>query len=129
MMLGKQMAQDKRQSMNKREVGNRYESIAVAFLEKHGFRIIERNYFTRIGEIDIIALEGDCLCFAEVKYRATSDFGYPSEAVNKRKQKRIVSVAQIYMKSKDLCGKEYRFDVIEILGNEIRLIRNSFGGN
>lgn len=115
--------------MNKREIGSKYEHVACLFLEQTGYKILERNYRTGIGEIDIIAREKSCLCFVEVKYRSQTIFGYPSEAVNKRKQNRIIEVALIYMKSNFLYGCQYRFDVVEILDRKIRLIRNCFGGN
>lgn len=115
--------------INKRALGGRYEDIAAAFLSQKGYRILERNYHTRLGEIDIIATEGNYLCFVEVKYRSNLGFGYPSEAVDKRKQKKIIESALIYIKSKCLLGQAYRFDVVEIIGHQIRVIRNSFGEN
>lgn len=115
--------------MNKRFVGTKYENIAAAFLKKTGFIILERNYRNKMGEIDIIAREGHYLCFVEVKYRSGVNYGYPSEAVDKRKQKKIIDVALTYIKSNQLLEQEYRFDVVEIIGNKIRVIRNCFGEN
>ena len=72
--------------MNKRQIGSVYELKASDYLTKKGYQIIERNYRYRIGEIDIIAIERDCLCFIEVKYRKNEKTGDPLEAVDKRKQ-------------------------------------------
>lgn len=113
--------------MNKREVGTVYEEIASKELEKNGYRIIEKNYYTRGGEIDIIAGDEEYLCFVEVKYRTDDSDGDPLEAIDDRKIKRICKTARFY-----LIKNEYpettpvRFDVVAILGEEIRIIKNAF---
>lgn len=114
---------------NKRETGRYYESVAVRFLEQQGYRIKERNYRCRFGEIDIIAAEDTCLCFIEVKYRSGVSFGYPSEAVDERKQQKIRLTAGYYQMQHGL-GEDAlcRFDVVEIVGDRIRVIRNAFYG-
>ena len=106
--------------MNKRQIGSVYELKASDYLTKKGYQIIERNYRCRIGEIDIIAIERDCLCFIEVKYRKNEKTGDPLEAVDKRKQQKIIRTAQYYQSVK--C----RFDAVGILGEEIRLVRDAF---
>lgn len=113
--------------MNKRNIGNEYEQIAVEYLTQNGYEIVEQNFRNRMGEIDIIAIDGDYLVFVEVKYRRTSGEGHPSEAVNYSKQRRITKTAMYY------CGingiSEYRpmrFDVISILGEKIELFKNAF---
>ena len=83
--------------MNKRQIGSVYELKASDYLTKKGYQIIERNYRCRIGEIDIIAIERDCLCFIEVKYRKNEKTGDPLEAVDKRKQQKIIRTAQYYL--------------------------------
>ena len=105
--------------MNKRVVGDIREHIAVDYLEKNGFTILEKNFRCRIGEIDIIAREEKYLVFIEVKYRKDSKYGYPLEAVNKSKQNTI------YKMSFDT---PIRFDVVSILGDKIELIKNAYGG-
>ena len=107
--------------MNKRQIGSVYELKASDYLTKKGYQIIERNYRCRIGEIDIIAIERDCLCFIEVKYRKNEKAG------DKRKQQKIIQTAQYYL----LTHSKYqsakcRFDAVGILGEEIRLVRDAF---
>lgn len=113
--------------MNKRQTGSRYEQEAAAFLEQQGYQIIERNYRDRRGEIDIIARDGNCLVFVEVKYRKDAKNGYPEEAVGYYKQQRIRHTAEYYLLRHHL-GEDMpcRFDVVSILGTEIRLIRDAF---
>lgn len=72
---------------NKRDIGTVYEKKAVLLLEEKGCRILERNFYTYHGEIDIIAKDGDCLVFVEVKYRKNTKKGYAAEAVTPLKQK------------------------------------------
>lgn len=113
--------------MNKREIGGYYEAVAVLFLEQQGYRIKEKNYRCRFGEIDIIASEGTCLCFIEVKYRADAACGYPSEAVDERKRQKIRLTAGHYrMRRRVSEDVSCRFDVVEIIGNKIRVIKDAF---
>ena len=77
--------------------GARYEELAAAFLEKQGYVILEKNFFCRTGEIDIIAREGDTLVFVEVKYSKDLAAGDPAEAVNERKQEKIRKAAAFYL--------------------------------
>lgn len=115
--------------MNKRQVGSKYERVAVAYLESIGYKIICLNYRCRIGEIDIIAMEQDTLVFCEVKYRKTNKFGSPAEAVDLNKQNIIRKVAEIYMmKHGILANSSIRFDIVAILDDKITLYRNGFGG-
>ena len=105
------------------------EKKAAEFLKKKGYKIIEVNYKTHYGEIDIIAKDGETLCFVEVKYRKNKSCGDPLEAVNYRKQKNICQVALFYMMKKGL--NEWtpcRFDVVSVCGDEITLIKNAFEG-
>ena len=110
-----------------KKIGSKGEKIAVDFLKLHNYTIIEKNFFCRQGEIDIIAIERDCLCFIEVKYRKNEKAGDPLEAVDKRKQQKIIQTAQYYL----LTHSKYqsvkcRFDAVGILGEEIRLVRDAF---
>lgn len=116
-----------RGSENKRETGRHYEHMAASFLEQQGYQILERNYQNRHEEIDIIARDGRYLVFVEVKYRKNDKKGYPEEAVGYYKQQHIRSAARYYMYSHRY-GEETpcRFDIVSILGEEIRLIQNAF---
>lgn len=111
--------------MNKRGTGSFYEDVAVQYLTKHGVKVIERNYNCRIGEIDIIGIDGECLVFFEVKYRKNDNFGSPFEAITLSKQKRIVGCAKYYSVFKNWKGM-YRFDAIGITGDKIEWIKNAF---
>ncbi|WP_313070143.1 YraN family protein [Lacrimispora sp.] len=112
---------------NNREIGTEYEIIAADFLEKSGYKILERNYRNKMGEIDLIAMDGADLVFIEVKYRKSLLKGDPAEAVNYKKQIRIRNAARGYLYFSHL-GEETscRFDVVAILGQEIRLIQDAF---
>ena len=112
--------------MDKGKLGRDKESLAVSFLKKKGYKIIERNYTCPIGEIDIIATMKNVLVFAEVKYRSSEYFGMPREAVNIYKQRKIRSVATYYLKWHGKLNENCRFDVIEILGDKIEHIENCF---
>ncbi len=113
--------------VNKRAIGSEMEKVAVRFLLGKGFRIIERNYYIRGGEADIIATDGSTLCFIEVKYRATDEFGTAEEAVTPVKQRRLIKLARVFiMKNPMYADFDVRFDVIAINGNEINLIKGAF---
>ncbi len=114
------------QKYNKREIGARREREAGAYLEGLGYRIVRYNFRCRTGAVDIIACDGDCLVFCEVKYRAGSAKGHPLEAVGTGKQKTISRCASYYLVSEHLGDVPCRFDVVGIEGKEITLIKNAF---
>ncbi|TAK61838.1 MAG: YraN family protein [Bacteroidetes bacterium] len=101
--------------MNKRRRGSQGERIAVDFLEKKGYRVLQQNYRYERGEIDIIANDGDILVFIEVKTRRTTQFGEPIEAVTESKQKQIRKVADGYLFEHEVEDTKCRFDVVSIL--------------
>lgn len=111
---------------NNREIGCRYEKAAAFYLEQSGYEILEYNYRCKIGEIDLIAKDGEYLVFCEVKYRRSEDKKNPLEAVNKKKQKTIVRCAQWYLTEHNLWDVPCRFDVIGISRKEICLLKNAF---
>jgi putative endonuclease len=98
-------------------LGNKGESLAVKFLQTKGYKIISKNYKTSIGEIDIIAQDGETVVFIEVKTRANDSFGCPFEAVHRRKRRKLRDLALLYLKK---LGKELpvRFDVLSIMYTE-----------
>lgn len=113
--------------MNKREVGSRYEGRAAKFLEDQGYVILEKNFRCRLGEIDLIGNTEGYLCFIEVKYRSGSGHGFPSEAIDYRKRKKIINTAMTYMNFHKLpLDTPCRFDVVVILDSEYELIKNAF---
>lgn len=114
--------------MNKRQVGTVHEGQAAEYLREQGYDILESNFRCRTGEIDIIAREGEYLCFVEVKYRADTGCGSPLEAVTWRKQQNIIKVARYYLIRHGFgVDTACRFDVVAVTGDEITLIRNAFG--
>lgn len=118
---------EKRGRMNKRQLGADREELAAEYLLGRGYRILERNYRTRTGEIDIVAEDRNTLVFVEVKYRRDASCGSPLAAVDIRKQQKIARTARCYLLRKG-CGTETdcRFDVVAITGNEIALVQNAF---
>lgn len=112
---------------NNRTCGTLYEEMAAGYLQNNGLQILEKNFRTRYGEIDLIAKEGDTLVFAEIKYRRDSSRGYPQEAVGYRKQQKICRVSDYYrMQHRISEFQAVRFDVIGICGEELTWIRNAF---
>ena len=107
-------------------VGKAGEEIAKQYLKKKGYKILEQNFTSNIGEIDIIAKHKGVYVFIEVKYRNSDCFGLPREAVNTYKQNKIRAVANTYIKKNNLFDKSCRCDVIEILGDSITHIENCF---
>ncbi len=109
------------------------EKIAADFLSKQGYRILERNFRTALGEIDLIAQDGKTLVFVEVKARSGSRFGAPQLAVDLRKQTKMNRIALLYLTQKKLGTCECRFDVIGIVkgANEAATVehfKNAFDG-
>lgn len=112
------------------ELGKWGEEYAARFLEQNEYKILTRNYRCKIGEIDIIAKNKEYIVFIEVKTRKNISYGYPREAVTKHKQKKIYYVALNYITRYNLNNSFFRFDVVEIIGNEynntIQIIKNAF---
>ena len=107
------------------------EELASKFLKKQGYKIVEKNFRTSLGEIDIVALDRDTITFVEVKTRKSTAFGYPQEAVGLKKQKKISQVASIYLNQKKLNSEKARFDIVAILlspdqTEKIELIKDAF---
>lgn len=112
--------------MNKREKGTCYEIIAAEYLRAKGYEIICSNYRCRIGEIDLIAKDKDYLVFVEVKYRKDDRMGSPLDAVDYRKQQKIIKVSQVFLLENHIDDVPIRYDVVGILGEDITLIKNAF---
>ncbi len=111
-------------------LGKTGEELAVGLLKENGYKILSRNYKSRLGEIDIIAQDKDTLCFVEVKTRHADFFGKPQEAVTKTKQRQICRVALAYLKDNHLLEKKARFDVVAIIYSgdlpKLELIQDAF---
>ena len=104
----------------RRKRGQDGEQIATEFLQRQGYRIEERNYRVRQGEVDIIAWDGATLVFVEVKTKSNAGFGHPEEMVDARKQRTLAQVAMVYVQQKHVEHTALRFDVIAVrLGTTI----------
>lgn len=105
---------------------------AARYLQKQGYRILHRGYLSRLGEIDLVALDGHCIVFIEVKTRRSNAAGRPEEAVNFDKQKRLTRAALGYLKRHGQLEQSARFDVVAILWPqgaktpEIQHFKNAF---
>ena len=114
--------------MNNKQKGDLGELIARNYLINKGAKIIESNYKIKTGEIDIISILDEELVFIEVKARTNTRYGYPSEAVNYKKIKKIINTANYYLLTNNLYNKKIRFDVIEVYlkENKVNHIVNAF---
>ena len=109
------------------EIGKKYEAQAAEFLEKQGYLILERNFQCRQGEIDLIGKEGEYLCFIEVKYRKSANYGTPLEAVTKAKQRKISKTALYYLAKEGYPeDTPCRFDVVGMTSDKAEVGRNAF---
>ncbi len=97
--------------MNKRSKGQAYEDKAVDHIKGMGMTLVDRNFYTKFGELDIIALDKETLVFVEVKYRSNGNYGHPGEAVTSLKQKRIINSSKWYMMKKGYRDINVRYDV------------------
>jgi putative endonuclease len=112
------------------ELGRLGERLALQKIKRLGYKCIEKNYRCPLGEIDLIAKDGECLVFIEIKTRKGQSTGYAKEAVDQRKIRQISKVALAYMKYNNCCDTKSRFDVIavNIMGDreEIEVITDAF---
>lgn len=117
--------------LNTRQLfGKKSEALAVIHLKKNGYRILQQNYRTKWGEIDIIAKDKKTLVFVEVKARRTHRFGSPKWAVTPKKQRNISMAALNYLKAMKMDAVKARFDVVSILSTDgdpqVEIVRNAF---
>lgn len=112
------------------ELGKKGENLALKTIRSMGYKDILQNYRCRLGEIDLIARDGDTLVFLEIKTRRTGSTAYAKEAVNVRKRRQISKVALNYMKTNNCENTRARFDVVAIslVGSspKIEVIKNAF---
>lgn len=104
--------------MKKNIIGQWGETVAVNYLLDNGYEILERNFHSRFGEIDIIARKQNIICFVEVKTRKNIFFGFPAEFVNFNKQDKIIKTAEFYLENNFVVNNSYRFDIIEIFHDD-----------
>lgn len=111
--------------MNPQQRGGEAEAQALAFLQRRGLVLVQRNYRCRFGEIDLIMRDGDTLVFAEVRQRSRADFGGAAESITARKRARLTATARHYLgqaRTLPAC----RFDALLIDGTEMRWVRDAF---
>jgi putative endonuclease len=96
------------------ERGAEGEERAVRALKKSRYKIVKRNFRTPAGEIDIVARDGKCLVFVEVRTRSSVEFGLPQETILARKRKRLCNAARWYMQKNRIEDGECRFDVVAV---------------
>jgi len=115
--------------MNNRKVGTLFEQKAAEYLKQNGYVILHQNFRCRMGEIDLIAKSDGYFCFIEVKYRSSTEKGFPAEAITPWKIRKITRTAEFYMLLHQIPQETpCRFDAVVILDNEISLIKNAFDG-
>jgi len=111
-------------------LGKKGEDAAVGLLKQNGYKIISRNFKTKLGEVDIIAFDKDTYCFIEVKTRNSLKFGSPLESVSFSKQRQISKAALVFLKERNLLDKKARFDVVSIVYSDnlpkLDLVKNAF---
>ncbi len=117
---------------SRKELGVKGEKLAAKFLRRRGYKIIQRNYRCKLGEIDIIAERDGTIVFVEVRTRQTEEFGPPQYSITAAKRNQISRVALCYIREKNLVGQSCRFDAIAITFSpgsrrpEIEHIENAF---
>lgn len=98
----------------KKSLGERGEDAAARFLKRQGYTILERGHDSRLGELDIIAVDDNTIVFVEVKTRTSDDAGLPTDAIDERKQRRMTQAALGYLKAKRILEAAARFDVVAV---------------
>ncbi len=95
-------------------LGKEGERVAERYLQKKGYKLVERNYRCKVGELDLIVLDRGVVVFVEVKTRTGRGFGSPLEAVEFRKQRKMIQAAQFFLAEKGLQQRDARFDVVGV---------------
>ena len=98
----------------RKRLGAEAEELVAARLAREGYKVVARNYLTRVGEVDIVARKGECLCFVEVRSRSTAAMGSPALTVDARKQRQVVRAAMHYLAANRITSLVARFDVAAV---------------
>jgi putative endonuclease len=111
-------------SDDRQKLGRWGEKLAAERLESHGYKVLDRNWRCRRGEIDLVVKEGDVLVFVEVKTRRGRDYGTPEEALTRYKAKRLLELGQRYILERNLEDVEWRVDLVAVeLDQQGKLLR------
>jgi putative endonuclease len=108
------------------ETGASAEARACEMLERAGCAVVERNFRCKAGELDIVARDGDTLCFVEVRSRSDREHGHAAETVRRKKQLQVARVAQYYLAMRSPAFVHARFDVVAFAGDDVLWIRDAF---
>ena len=113
--------------MDRRQTGTLAENTAAAFLESQGFIIVARNFLRRVGELDVVARDGDLLVVAEVRTRASEAFGGAAASVSRSKQRRVAATTSLFLQYRpELQRCRVRFDVIVVRDGVVEWLRHAF---
>ena len=118
--------------MTPRLDGSVAEEAAARHLAAQGYKIVQRNLVTRFGEVDIVAVEGGMIVFVEVKSRASNVYGHPEDRVDRKKQRTLRRIAELYIEQRRLFDQPCRFDVVALTaspdrdGWDIELFQDAF---
>jgi len=117
--------------LSRRDSGKAAEDAAARHLRASGYKILERNFSTPVGEIDIVALDGEVICFVEVRSHSVDDFGSALEALTKKKQRKVARAAQAYLRRRRMENARMRFDfaAVELASDgshEVNVIKSAF---
>ena len=114
----------------KSELGRKGEAVAARYYRQRGYLLLGHNYRTRLGELDLILYKDGMVVFAEVKTRRSAGFARPAEAVDFRKQQRLIAAAKLYLQNSPYADAPARFDVVEVVpaagGWRVHCIENAF---
>lgn len=115
------------QSVRRRQaLGARGEHLAAATYVEDGYRILERNWRCRDGELDLIVARGSVVVFCEVKTRSSTAFGVPAAAVTPAKQQRIRHLAMRWLDEHDVRARSLRFDVAAVIDDQVEILEAAF---
>lgn len=106
--------------------GTSAEAEAVRVLRAAGYRIVERNFTCKAGELDIVARDGEVLVFVEVRSRADATHGHAAEMVSPSKRAQVTRVARVYLQARQPVYDECRFDVVAITGGTVDIIQDAW---
>jgi putative endonuclease len=107
------------------ETGRKAEDLAAAFLQAKGLTIIEKNFLAKVGEIDIVAKDGDEIVFVEVRARASSEYGGAAASVGGVKRRKLIKAAQLWLQARNWDGA-CRFDVVAVEGGRLEHLVSAF---
>lgn len=105
-------------------IGQRGEQMATDYLIKHGYVILERNWFMRIGEVDIIARKDDVIYFFEVKTRSGLKYGHPFHAISRHRRRVLMRLGQVYVNDHHFKYRALSIGAIGIIGQQLTIIPN-----